>query len=335
MQAEAAESPAVVARQLRENALLMADIGARLRRHPPRTVVTCARGSSDHAATYAKYLFETRARVLTASAALSVSSVYGIELDLRDCLFVVISQSGESPDLLACAAAAKRSGAMVIAVCNVADAPLSRAADLTIPLWAGTEHSVAATKSYLASLAALAHLTAEWTRDAEFLAAIHALPAALDAAWQLDWRAALSALGDAHHLYVIGRGAGLGAAQETALKAKEVCGLHAEAYSGAEVRHGPVALLGSGFPALILAQDDATRHGLQSLGAELAARNVQVLLAGGRAAGVTELPTMACQAALAPLLLVESVYRLLAQLAVARGQDPDRPPHLHKVTGTV
>jgi hypothetical protein len=116
--------------------------------------------------------------------------------------------------------------------------------------------------------------------------------------------------------------------------ARGIC-MAAEAYSGAEVRHGPVALLGGGFPALILAQDDATRHGLQSLGAELAARNVEVLLAGGRAAGVTELPTVTCQAALAPLLLVGSVYRLLAQLAVARGQDPDRPPHLRKVTGTL
>jgi glucosamine--fructose-6-phosphate aminotransferase (isomerizing) len=313
----------------------MADIGAQLRQRPPRAVVTCARGSSDHAATYAKYLFETRARVLTASAALSVSSVYRIELDLRDCLFIAISQSGESPDLLASAAAAKRSGAMVVAICNVIESPLCRAADFTVPLWAGTEHSVAATKSFLASLTAVAHLTAEWTGDGELLAALHAIPAILADSWRLDWRPALSALRSAQHLYVIGRGIGLCAAQEAALKAKEVCGLHAEAYSGAEVRHGPVALLGGSFPALILAQDDATREGLESLGSELAARNVEVLLAGGHAAGVTELPTVACQAALAPMLMVGSVYRLLAQLAVARGRDPDRPPHLRKVTGTV
>ncbi len=247
MQQEAAESPAVVARQLRENASLMADIGSRLRRRPPRAVVTCARGSSDHAATYGKYLFETRARVLTASAALSVSSVYGIELDLRDCLFIAISQSGESPDLLAAAAAAKRSGATVIALCNVAEAPLCNAADFTIPMWAGPEHSVAATKSYLASLAALAHLTAEWTGDADFLAAIEALPDALALASRLDWQAALPTLSTANHLYVIGRGLGLGASQETALKAKEICALHAEAYSGAEVRHGPMALLSGEF----------------------------------------------------------------------------------------
>jgi glucosamine--fructose-6-phosphate aminotransferase (isomerizing) len=335
MHAEAAEAPAVVARQLHENHALMAGLGARLRQHPPRAVVTCARGSSDHVATYAKYLIETRARVLTASAAPSVSSVYGIEQDLRGCLFLAISQSGSSPDLLATVAAAKRTGATVLALCNVPDAPLCQAADHAIPLWAGPERSVAATKSCLASFAAIAHLTAEWTGDAGLLAAIGALPAALEAAWRLDWGPALPALTTAAHLYVIGRGLGLGVAQETALKAKETCGLHAEAYSGAEVRHGPFALLGPDFPALILAQDDATRPGLEALGAELAARGVELLTAGARVEGGIELPTVPGPAALAPILLALSAYRLLAALAVMRGLDPDHPPHLRKVTETV
>lgn len=335
MEAEAAEAPAVVARQLRANAGLMSDIGARLRERRPRAVITCARGSSDHAATYAKYLIETRARVLTASAAPSVSSVYGIEQDLRDCLFVAISQSGKSPDLLATVDAARRSGAAVIALCNAPDAPLCAAADYAIPLLAGAERSIAATKSYLASLTALAHLTAEWTSDQALLADLHALPEQLEAAWQLDWRAALPLLGGAGHLYVIGRGLGLSVAQETALKCKETCALHAEAYSGAEVRHGPLALLGPGFPALILAQDDATRPGLEALAVELAARGVNVLIAGAAADGATELPTRPAPAALAPILLATSAYRLLASLARLRGLDPDRPPYLRKVTETV
>ncbi len=335
MHDEAAEAPTAVERQLHANAALIAAIGARLRRRPPRAVITCARGSSDHAATYAKYLIETRARVLTASAAPSVSSVYGIEQDLRDCLFLAISQSGRSPDLLSSVAAAKRSGAIVVALCNVAEAPLCQAADYAIPLWAGPEKSVAATKSYIATLTALAHLTAEWTADREFLSTVQALPLALAAAWQLDWRAALPVLTAAEHLYVIGRGLGLSVAQETALKAKETCGLHAEAYSGAEVRHGPFALLGAGFPALILAQDDATRPGLEALGAELAARDVDVLIAGAHAAGAAALPTVAGPGVLAPILLAASVYRLLAELATMRGHDPDRPPHLRKVTETV
>jgi glutamine---fructose-6-phosphate transaminase (isomerizing) len=332
---EAAEAPQVIARQLRENAKLVAGIGAELRARAPRAVVTCARGSSDHAATYAKYLIETRARVLTASAAPSISSVYGIEQDLRDCLFLAISQSGKSPDLLASVAAAKRSGALVVALSNAPDSPLAAAADFSIPLWAGPERSVAATKSYIASLAALAHLVAEWTADAALKAATAALPGAVAAAWQLDWRAALPLLTPAEHLYVIGRGLGLGIAQEAALKAKETCGLHAEAYSGAEVRHGPFALLGPGFPALLLAQDDATRPGLETLAAELAGRGVGVVMAGARALGATLLPTVPGPAVLAPIPLAASLYRLLATLAVARGRDPDHPPHLRKVTETV
>jgi glucosamine--fructose-6-phosphate aminotransferase (isomerizing) len=332
---EAAESPQVVARQLRENAKLVAGIGSVLRARTPRAVVTCARGSSDHAATYAKYLIETRARVLTASAAPSISSVYGIEQDLRECLFVAISQSGKSPDLLASVAAAKRSGALVVALCNAPESPLTAAADFAIPLWAGVERSVAATKSYIATLAALAHLVAEWTADAALKSATAALPATLAAAWQLDWRAALPILTPAEHLYVIGRGLGLGVAQEAALKAKETCGLHAEAYSGAEVRHGPFALLGPRFPALLLAQDDATRPGLEALAAELAGRGVGVVMAGARALGATLLPTVPGPAVLAPVPLAASLYRLLASLAVERGRDPDHPPHLHKVTETV
>jgi glucosamine--fructose-6-phosphate aminotransferase (isomerizing) len=332
---EAAESAQVVARQLRENARLIAGVGAELRKRAVRAVITCARGSSDHAATYAKYLIETRARVLTASAAPSISSVYGIEQDLGDCLFLAISQSGKSPDLLASVAAAKRSGALVVALSNAPDSPLALDADFSIPLWAGPERSVAATKSYIASLAALAHLTAEWTADAALKSATQALPATLAAAWQLDWSAALPLLSPAEHLYVIGRGLGLGLAQEAALKAKETCGLHAEAYSGAEVRHGPFALLGPGFPALLLAQDDATRPGLEALAAELADRGVGVAMAGARALGATLLPTVPGPAVLAPIPMAASLYRLIAQLAHARGRDPDHPPHLRKVTETV
>jgi glucosamine--fructose-6-phosphate aminotransferase (isomerizing) len=335
MYQEAGSSADVVARQIEQNAARVAAIGAALRARPPRTVVTCARGSSDHAATYAKYLIETRARVLTVSAAPSVSSVYGVDQDLRDCLYVAISQSGRSPDLLASVTAAKRSGATVLALCNDDDAPLNGLADHVLPLCAGAERSVAATKSYIASLSALAHLTAAWTGDPELDAAVHRLPESLAASWKLDWSAALPLLVGVDHLYVIGRGLGLGIAQEAALKCKETCGLHAEAFSSAEVRHGPFALLGVSFPALLLGQDDATRPGLEGLAGELAARGVPVLLAGGTAAGATLLPTIPESAAVAPALLASSMYRLLAHLSAARGHDPDRPPFLHKVTQTV
>src|SRR3984885_4185213 len=125
---EAADASNAVRAQLRYDARAMREIGAELRRLAPRTVITCARGSSDHAATYAKYLIETRARVLTASAAPSISSVYGVAQNLQGCLFIALSQSGRSPDLLASVAAAKAAGATILALCNNPDAPLIRAA---------------------------------------------------------------------------------------------------------------------------------------------------------------------------------------------------------------
>jgi glutamine---fructose-6-phosphate transaminase (isomerizing) len=332
---EAASASDAVRAQLRHDAAAIAAIGAQLRRLAPRAVITCARGSSDHAATYAKYLIETRAGVLTASAAPSVSSVYGVSQDLRGCLFIALSQSGRSPDLLAAVAAAKAAGATILALCNSPDAPLIAAADLVIELRAGVETSVAATKSFLATLAALIRLVAAWRQDAQLESSLDALPAQMDRSWALDWSAALAPLESAAHLYVVGRGLGLSAAQETALKCKETCGLHAEAFSSAELRHGPYALLGEGFPALLLAQPDATQPGVAALGAELARRGVPVVIAGAHSDGAVMLPTVPAIAEIAPLLLVQSAYRLIAALALRRGFDPDHPPHLRKVTETV
>lgn len=331
---EAAESASAVERQLATDASRLQALGKRVRDFGPRAVVTCARGSSDHAATYAKYLFETRLGVLTASAAPSVSSVYGSRQDLSDCLFLTISQSGRSPDLLATARAAREAGALVVALVNAEGSPLAELAHEAVPLRAGPETAVAATKSYIASLAAIARIAAEWSDDSVLRASLARLPALLAAAWELDWSAARPMLLEANHLFVIARGVGLAVAQEAALKLKETCGLHAESYSGAEVRHGPQALLGSAFPALILAQDDATRAGLETLAADLVARGVSVACAGARVPGTLELPTLPAHPALAPIALAQSFYRLANAVAVARGHDPDNPPHLDKITET-
>jgi glucosamine--fructose-6-phosphate aminotransferase (isomerizing) len=332
---EAATASQAVRAQLKLDGEAIAAIGAQIRALAPRAVITCARGSSDHAATYAKYLIETHTRVLTASAAPSVSSVYGVTQDLNGCLFMAISQSGRSPDLLAAAAAAKSSGATILALCNSPDAPLVEAADLFIDLRAGAETSVAATKSYLASLAALLRLVAAWTQDLKLQAQIESLPTLMEQSWDLDWSPALAMLERASSLYVVGRGLGLGAAQEIALKCKETCGLHAEAFSSAEVKHGPYALLGEDFPALLIAQRDASLPGVESLAAELVGRAVPVLIAGAVVPGATVLPTPDTPPEIAPILRAQSAYRLIASLAVRRGFDPDHPPHLRKVTETV
>ena len=301
----------------------------------PRVVVTCARGSSDHAATFARYLIETRTGLLASSAAPSISSVYASKADLEGVLFIAISQSGASPDLLAAAGAARDAGALVIALINAEDSPLARTAHHAIPLRAGVETSVAATKSYIASLAAIVDLVASWTQDRELHVALEQAPEQLVLAWQLDWGAATEHLRSASSLFVIGRGLGLGIAQEAALKLKETCGLHAEAFSSAEVKHGPMALVRADFPVLMFSQDDETRAGIEQLATEFAARKARVLLAGAKAQGATILPTVVAHPVIEPILQIQSFYRLANNLSLARGLDPDQPPHLNKVTETV
>ena len=334
MAREAQEAPERVQAQLDQDSARLSDICATLREFHPRAVLTCARGSSDHAATYARYLIETRLGLLTSSASPSVSSVYGVKQELDGCLFLVISQSGRSPDLLAAAAAAKDSGAMVMAMVNVEDSPLAAVADHVIPLRAGAETSVAATKSYICALAASLHLLARWSENEALLSHFRALPAQLHQAWQLDWRPLVEQLTQATNLFVLGRGLGLAVAQEAALKFKETCGLHAEAFSGAEVRHGPMALMKQGLPTLMFTQDDETRAGMEALARDLSTSGAKILMAGGEAPGVTHLPTMAADATVAPILFIQSFYRWTAELALARGFDPDHPPHLRKVTET-
>jgi glucosamine--fructose-6-phosphate aminotransferase (isomerizing) len=332
---EAAAAPAAVRAQLAANRDAVEDLGNALRRFAPRAVVTCARGSSDNAATYARYLVETRTGLLASSAAPSVSSLYASRADLRSVLFLAISQSGASPDLLAAAQAARAAGAFVVALVNVEGSPLERAANRTIPLLAGAESSVAATKSFIASLSAILQLVGNWTQDEELLQALAGLPERLETAWRLDWSPALESLKPAGSLFVVARGLGLGVAQEAALKLKETCGLHAEAFSSAELRHGPLALVTRGFPVLALSQHDETRADVEKLAADLAGMGAEVFLAGSEAPGARTLPALRAHPAIEPLLLIQSFYRLADALALARGRDPDRPPHLRKVTETV
>lgn len=336
MYTEAAEAATAVARQFAANAATIDALVERLRAQPPRFIVTCARGSSDHAATYGKYLFETALGLVTASASPSVGSVYAVQPQMQDALFVAISQSGKSPDLLRNAEIAKAGGATVVALVNVADSPLAKLADTVLPLHAGPENSVAATKSYLCSLAALLQLTARWSGDAKLLAAVDALPDAMRAAWAQDWSELVSGLRLARQMFVLGRGLGLAAAQEAALKFKETCGLHAEAFSSAEVKHGPMAIVGPDFPVLAFAQDDDTGDSTAAVAAEFRKRGAPVWLASSGEAGPGILPLpVSPHPALTPILTVQAFYAVANALSLARGFDPDVPPHLNKVTETV
>jgi glucosamine--fructose-6-phosphate aminotransferase (isomerizing) len=331
---EAAEAPDVVRRQRRRNAASVAQLGERLRSNRPRALVTLARGSSDHAATFARYLIERRTGVLTSSVSPSIASIYGAMPDLSDMVALAISQSGRSPDLIAAADQARAKGALIVAMVNDEESPLAAMADCAIPLAAGPERSVAATKSFIASLAAILGLLAAWTGDPAIDSALASLPENLERAWDLDWSPALDVLAAANDLYVVGRGHGFGVAQEAALKLKETCGIHAEPFSGAEVRHGPMALLRPGFPVVLFAQGDETLESMAELAASMSARGASVITAGMANAPGLHLPVVQADPLIAPVLQISSFYRLTNSLAVARGLDPDRPPHLSKVTET-
>jgi fructoselysine-6-P-deglycase FrlB-like protein len=315
---EAAESSDAVARMLAANATTFAALGARLREAPPAVVVTCARGSSDHAAVYGKYLIWTKTGIPVAAAAPSVVSLYDAPIGTRNTLCIAISQSGRSPDLLATVAAQKAAGAHVVALVNDETSPLASTADTLIPLNAGPEKSVAATKSYICSLAAL--------------------PANLARAWTLDWSAAVEPLRTATNLFVIARGFGFGIANEAALKMKETCALHAESFSSAEVRHGPMQLVDDGFPLLALATSDSVGDGVRSAAREFTARGARVLLADAGLDGSQDdavLPALAAHPAIEPILMIQSFYRMVNALSLARGLNPDAPSHLSKVTRTL
>ena len=334
---ETAEAPEVVARQIDANAAACAALGARLRAAGPAFVVTCARGSSDSAATYAKYLIEIVLGTVVASVGPSISSVYGRRPNMKGALFIAISQSGRSPDLLTLAEAARADGALTVALVNDTTSPLAGLCEVVLPLHAGPERSVAATKSYIASLAAVLQLVAAWSGEPALDRAVRRLPDYLDGALKRSWLAAAPLLQSVAGLYVVGRGPGYAAALEAALKLKETGGLHAEAGSSAELRHGPMAIAGPDFPVLVFSQNDAALQGLADLGTELAARGVPVIAAGpAEVPGALRLPAGEGVDPFAqPIALIQSFYPLAEAVARARGRDPDRPPHLRKVTETL
>jgi len=333
---EIAAAPQVVAQQATALAEPLARLVARLAHTPPQVVVTCARGSSAHAATFGKHLIERYLGIPVAAAAPSIASVYRRSLRLKDQLVLVISQSGKSDDLIAFAEAAHRAGAVTVAVTNDSAAPLAATCPFVLPIGAGPELSVAATKTFVATVAALIRLTAAWTGMQELSTALARLPPRLAAAAELDWRPAADALAGANSLVTIGRGPTLAIAREAALKLKETCNLHAEAFSGAEFLHGPVALVSARYPVLMFMPGDAAAAGLAELATWLSGKG-SILFAtapgGGAPHRLAALP--AEQPETDAVCLIQSFYTLIVSLAERLGTDIDRPRNLNKVTRTL
>jgi glutamine---fructose-6-phosphate transaminase (isomerizing) len=333
---EARQAPEAVARLLAAaDGAAYASLGAALREQPPASMLTVARGSSDHAAHYMAYMIMARLGRLVTSLPMSLLTLYQSRLICDGLVAFAFSQSGQSPDLVAPIRFFREGGARTVAFVNDSRSPLAQAAQWLFPLHAGAETSVAATKSYIAQLVAGARLVAAWEADAALQAALENLPTALERAARVDWSPAVEALVDADKLFVIGRGTGLAIAMEAALKFKEVCGIQAEAFSGAEVKHGPMAMVEEGYPLLVFAPRGPAQAGLLSLAEEMRQRGARVLLSAPEGTPGSELPLVTTDAEdLDPVATIQSFYLMVEGLARARGLDPDRPRHLAKVTRT-
>ncbi|AUT67192.1 SIS domain-containing protein [Paraburkholderia hospita] len=331
---EALASADVVAAQLNDTSRVEA-LAARLAQEPRHVALTVARGSSDHAASYFASLTMSRVGLPVASLPMSVATLQQAPLQVRNQLALGFSQSGKSPDLVGTMQALREAGALTVAAVNVPGSPLEDACEFYLPLLAGPELSVAATKSYIAMLSVSAQLVAHWQKDEALLDGLKSLPDALRRAGALDWSKAVDELRGAERMIVIGRGLGLAIAQEAALKLKETSGIQAEAFSSAEVRHGPMELIDRDYPLLVFAPRGPEQAGLLQLARDMQARGARVLLAAPDDVPEATLPLVStAHAALDPIAAILSFYVMAAGLAAARGRNPDAPRHLMKVTET-
>ena len=336
MAAELGESPDVVSRQSELLSHPISQLCALLKERPPRVVVTCARGSSAYAASFGKHLIERHLGIPVAAAAPSITTVYRRNLKLEHQFFVAISQSGRSDDLIETTEAARAAGALTAAIVNDVNSPLAATCDIVLPMAAGSELSVAATKTFIASLAALLKLVEAWANEALLAAALKRLPERLAEATHLDWSHAVGAISSVKSLVTLGRGPTLAIAQEAALKLKEVCNLHAEAYSGAEFQHGPIALVSSGYPILIFRPSDESAEPLSALTLDLCRKRAAVFTTGHEEfPGTVPLPVLQPDhPATDAVCLIQSFYRLAIHLATHLGMNVDQPRNLQKITRT-
>ena len=338
MRAEVEEIPAAVARLLDEGGADTRKVAEAARALSPRFLVTVARGSSDHACTYLKYVSELTLGLPVASVGPSVASIYGAKLALADSLCISVSQSGKSPDIVEMTRGARQGGAYAVAVTNHQDSPLAQAADATLKIHAGPEISVAATKTFVTSAVAGLWLLAEMKGDAALLAAIRDLPAALERAVAADWSPVIAAVGNVGDgsIYTLGRGPGWAMSNEAALKFKETCQLHAESFSSAEVMHGPVSIVDRGFPVLAFAAADAAESAVAEIADAIAAKGASVFVTSDKVRKATVIEHVRTGHWLTdPIVLIASFYAMVERVAANRGINPDMPRHLNKVTETL
>lgn len=335
MRVEALQAPQVVAEQFQKNRELVKDITEQWEKKNPYSLISIARGSSDHAAQYLNFLATVRLGKLTTSLSMSARTLYQAEIVAQQSAAVAISQSGQSPDVVGPIEYFRSQNCMSLAVVNETSSPLAKAAEWVYPLCAGPEQAVAASKSFIASLAAAANLVASWGRSSQLQSALAFLSGDLQQAQRMDWSPALAQLFDVQQMMVVGRGYGLALAQEVALKLKETCGIQAEAFSAAELKHGPQVLIEQGYPVLVLALRGPALTGLLDLAKDLKARGAKVIVAAPAEVKHKDLEIYSSHAEeLDVLTAIQSFYLMVEELSRQRGRNPDQPRHLTKITKT-
>ncbi len=336
MAQEVASIPEIVAKQIEQALPIYLAEGERLRKQAPACLITCARGSSDHASLYFKYLVESRIGVPVCSMGPSIASVYQRPIATQNAAVIAVSQSGGSKDLAVFCRNAISSGLPTIALINEEKSPLAQAVDRQLPIMAGQEKAVAATKSFVCSMVALASIFAGWSEDEALIAAIRDLPEALASALETSWGARFLDLDASNGLFVVSRGPSFAIAQEAALKFKETCGIHAEAFSAAEVRHGPIALAKGHFSVLCLSARDEAGSSIDETITHLGKAEAEVLQTSIKPHGDGDLPiSTAPHVLLDPICQITSFYKAIEQLTEKLGMDPDQPALLSKVTVTL
>lgn len=313
---EAAEAPERIRKLLDSDAVTYSTLGRRLRELNPACVATVARGSSDHAANYASYLIPLCSGKVVASISPSVITVLNAPLDLNRQFVLAVSQSGRSPDIIATVDSAKKSGAFTAAIINDIESPVATMADVLLPQHAGPE-GIAATKTVLATLVSVARLTAEWMEDQKLLRALAGLPEVLETCFQSGLGLDANLLKGISNVYVLSRGLGLCAALELSLKLKETCGIHAEAFSSAEVRHGPREIVDGNFMVIALALQQSGQDDVIAAARELESQGARLIL-------IDKIPATV-DWRLAPIATLQMLYPWLARSSKSLGHDPDRP----------
>lgn len=335
MRRETLEIPDAISRFLANSVDDIARAAKNIRDKNPALFISIARGSSDHAATFLKYAIELTSGVPVASLGPSVASIYQVDLKLKNAVSLSISQSGASPDIIAATQMAHDNGALTLALTNQTNSPLGNITDHSINIEAGPELSVAATKTFVLSIVAGLAVLAEWKNDTELKNALKALPEYSNKALSCTWDGLGDKLEADGSLFILGRGPSWAIANEVALKFKEICSIHAEAYSAAEVMHGPMALVKTGFPVLTLCARDAALKTSIAASDRLAGDGAQSFITASGAVKSRKIDFVATGHPLTDALcLVIPFYSFVEAHAQTLGLNPDQPPLLRKVTQT-